>query len=212
MDMPNRAEGPFGMNNKTFDMDSINEVVYLNTTEIWTLKNNTLVAHPFHIHDIQFNVIEESGIAIPPKQRGWKDVVLVMPGDSVKFLTKFETFTDPMIPYMYHCHLLHHEDDGMMGSFIVIDSATTSVNETTEQKNNIRIYPNPANEKLIIKSDNTNSTGLAITVTDITGRQVYKATTDRKEYTIDVSKWSKGMYVVSVFEKDGPSFKKVTIE
>ncbi len=122
IDPPNRAEGPFGMNNKSFEMDSINEVVHLNTTEIWTLKNKTLIAHPFHIHDIQFNVIEKSGLPPTPSETGWKDVVLVLPGDSVKFITKFTTFADNTTPYMYHCHLLHHEDDGMMGSFIVIDT------------------------------------------------------------------------------------------
>ena len=129
IDPPNRAEGPFGLNNKTFNMDSINEVVHLNTTEIWTLQNKTLVAHPFHMHDIQFNVIEKSGLPPSASETGWKDVVLVLPRDSVKFITKFETFADNTIPYMYHCHLLHHEDDGMMGSFLVIDTTATGISD-----------------------------------------------------------------------------------
>ncbi len=76
IDPPNRSEGPFGINNKTFHIDSINEVVHLNTTEIWTLMNKTLIAHPFHIHDIQFNIIEKNGLPPIPSERGWKDVVL----------------------------------------------------------------------------------------------------------------------------------------
>lgn len=150
-DPPNRAEGPFGMNQKTFHMDSINEVVYLNTTEIWTLKNKTLVAHPFHIHDIQFNVLEKSGMPPSQLESGWKDVVLVLPGDSVKFITKFGTFADPVTPYMYHCHLLHHEDDGMMGSFLVIDTNATRVNSNTEKEDTFSVFPNPAGDFVTIR-------------------------------------------------------------
>jgi blue copper oxidase len=197
LDAPNRAEGPFGLNGKSFDMDSVNEVVYLNTTEIWTLKNNTLVAHPFHIHDIQFNVIEEHGIAIPPTQRGWKDVVLVMPGDSVKFLTKFEDFADPLVPYMYHCHLLHHEDDGMMGSFVVIDN--TAVNNVEANTTEVMVYPNPTEQYLNIETKERENTELKIL--DAIGHIVY--TSNFSEHiTIDVSNWVKGFYTLSIIGKN----------
>jgi bilirubin oxidase len=170
-DIPNRADGPFGMNNKSFDMDSINEVVYLNTTEIWKLVNRTLVAHPFHIHDVQFNVIEKSGMPALPSERGWKDVVLVMPNDSVKFITKYTDFADNTIPYMYHCHLLHHEDDGMMGSFLVIDTTIKSgVNELTI--NNFSIYPNPTNDYIFIENKTANLSIQQINITDALGRVV----------------------------------------
>ncbi len=139
---PNRAAGPFGINNTTFDMDVINHSVALNTTETWTLINKTLIAHPFHIHDISFNILEKSGVAPPVFEQGWKDVVLVMPGDSAKFIAKFTTFADPMTPYMYHCHLLHHEDDGMMGSFIVFDPNAAITEEATAL--NLNVYPNPS--------------------------------------------------------------------
>ncbi len=202
-DAPNRAEGPFGLNGKSFDMDSVNEVVYLNTTEIWTLKNNTLVAHPFHIHDIQFNVIEEHGIAIPPTQRGWKDVVLVMPEDSVKFLTKFETFTNPTVPYMYHCHLLHHEDDGMMGSFIVIDSSALGISETGNNgKDWLHIFPNPADDEVNIKLDNSNNTEVKVVISDILGRQVFFTLFSKSETTINTSLWNRGIYTLTII-KDG---------
>lgn len=141
-DVPNLAAGPFGINERSFHMDSINIRIPLNSTEIWTLKNNTHMAHPFHIHDIQFNVIEKNGVQPPLSEQGWKDVVLVMPHDSVKFITKFTTFWDTMVPYMYHCHLLHHEDDGMMGSFIVYDPFA-GLNEQTADSP-WQVYPNPA--------------------------------------------------------------------
>ena len=74
---PSLAEGPFGINGHTFSMDSINIRVPLNSTEVWTLINNTHIAHPFHIHDIQFNIIEKSGMSPLENETGWKDVVLV---------------------------------------------------------------------------------------------------------------------------------------
>lgn len=64
-----------------------------------------------------------------------------MPGDSVRFITKFEDFADNMVPYMYHCHVLHHEDDGMMGSFTVIDTSLKSDIHFFDG-NEFVVYPN----------------------------------------------------------------------
>ena len=144
--IPSLAEGPFGINGVTFHMDTINIKIPLNNTEIWTLVNNTHIAHPFHIHDILFNVIEKSGVAPPAYEQGWKDVVLVPAHDSVKFITKFTTFADDMTPYMYHCHLLHHEDDGMMGTFIVYDPLSIEENEFEISS----VKPNPTSDNWTI--------------------------------------------------------------
>jgi len=196
IDLPNRAEGPFGINNKTFHMDSINEVVHLNTTEIWTLVNKTLVAHPFHIHDIQFNVIEKSGMPPTPSERGWKDVVLVMPNDSVKFITKFETFADITTPYMYHCHLLHHEDDGMMGSFLVIDTTATTGIADINFENNILIYPNPFSNYFTIKFKNQMHS-VEIKVLNVSGQVVHQETLNAKEKTLNLNLQS-GIYFYNI--------------
>lgn len=206
-DLPNRAEGPFAMNNRSFHMDSINEVVYLNTTEIWTLKNNTLIAHPFHIHDVQFNVIEEHGIPIPPGQRGWKDVVLVMPMDSVKFLTKFEDFTDPMVPYMYHCHLLHHEDDGMMGSFIVVDSNSLEVAEL-DKAQQIGLFPNPATNYIQLQ---TTGHPVDVVIRDVVGHEVF-ADPAYKGGRLNIVDWPRGMYIVSVFQNGVTIHRKLILQ
>ncbi|HQW46037.1 MAG: multicopper oxidase domain-containing protein [Bacteroidetes bacterium] len=202
-DIPNRAEGPFGMNEKTFDMDSINEIVYLNTTEIWTLINKTLVAHPFHIHDVQFNIIEKSGLPPSASETGWKDVVLVMPGDSVKFLTKFDDFSNDTVPYMFHCHLLHHEDDGMMGSFVVIDSAWALNIQEITNTNDFSIYPNPTNNFWHINS---------ITDKPITGYTLYSIggeIIEKKQFkkslstfTIINTSLSEGQYILSIYQKE----------
>lgn len=210
-DVPNRAEGPFGMNDKTFDMDSINEVVFLNTTEIWTLVNKTLVAHPFHIHDIQFNIIEKSGLPPPASETGWKDVVLVMPNDSVKFITKFDDFTNDTVPYMFHCHLLHHEDDGMMGSFVVIDSAWAVNIQEIAESNNFDVYPNPSSNIWHINS---------ITYKPITGYSLYTISGEMIErrkfekplssFTIQNTSLSEGQYILSIYQKGKTQNFKLT--
>lgn len=207
IDPPNRAEGPFGINNKTFYMDSINEVVHLNTTEIWTLVNKTLVAHPFHIHDIQFNVVEKSGLPPTPSETGWKDVILVLPGDSVKFITRFETFADPITPYMYHCHLLHHEDDGMMGSFLVIDTtATTGISEI--EKSNFVVFPNPVSNLLSMEFQNQILTA-EIKVLNVLGETVLsKQISNTTNATLDVAQLNHGIYFIQIIAKNNFNNKK----
>jgi len=200
-DIPNLAEGPFGMNNKTFDMDYVNDTVYLNTTEIWKLVNNTLVAHPFHIHDIQFNIIEKNGKQTSKTERGWKDVVLVMPNDSVKFITRFETFADNMVPYMYHCHLLHHEDDGMMGSFLVIDK-TASTGVSKIQKQTFSLFPNPVSENFSLQFQNEIQSA-EINILNVLGESVLKQNISFiKKITLNVADISNGIYFIQIKTHD----------
>ena len=80
----------------------------------------TPLTHPFHIHDIQFRVLDRDGEPPLPHERGLKDTVLVDPGSAVRVIAEFADFADPKRPYMYHCHILEHEDAGMMGQFVVV--------------------------------------------------------------------------------------------
>lgn len=154
------VDGPFFINDVAFHMDSINIVVNLNDTEIWTITNETMVAHPFHIHDIEFFVLDINGNPPPAEYQGLKDVILIMPDDTVRFITRFTTFADEMTPYMYHCHLLHHEDEGMMGSFLVVDPAA-SISEKN-QNSSIKLFPNPFNSELKIEVNENASYDLKI--------------------------------------------------
>lgn len=203
-DVPNYAEGPFGINDTVFDMDSINIKVQLNATEIWTLKNKTMIAHPFHIHDIQFNIIEKNGLPPIPAESGWKDVVLVMPGDSVKFITQFTTFSDSMTPYMYHCHILHHEDDGMMGSFLVIDP-NAGLEENPNNSFGIRIYPNPSSTTWNIKGK-WKGQNVSFELVNVLGEKVYSKTysaiTENDIISIPCSKYDTGIYLLNVNSGD----------
>jgi len=192
---PTGLSGPFFINNNPFDMGVINEVIDLDNIEIWTLTNQTMIAHPFHIHDIQFNILEIDGAAPPAHQAGWKDVVLV-PAQmgSVKFITKFEDFADPVIPFMYHCHIIGHEEEGMMGQFTVVENGSTGV-ETLETEF-FSIYPNPANDKIQIKLKNLENQ--EVEILDVKGGLMFKGKLIEMLSTIDVSKLSNGIYFVKL--------------
>lgn len=145
------VNGPFVINNQSFDINEISQIVQLDDIEIWEISNQSGVAHPFHIHDVQFFILDINGNTPPANQLGRKDVVLVRNQQTVRFIAKFEDFADAITPYMYHCHMLTHEDDGMMGQFIVVDGQT-SVDELDE--GTLSIYPNPINGNLLqIRTD-----------------------------------------------------------
>jgi len=115
---------PFSLDNQAYDGSRMDQVVLVDTTEVWTLVNRTGAAHPFHIHDIQFFILDRSREAIGAHETGKKDTVIVHGNETVRFVTKFERHNDTEVPYMYHCHILPHEDGGMMGQFIVVDPAS----------------------------------------------------------------------------------------
>ncbi len=125
------------MNNRVFEMDSVlpEETVKLGTTEVWEIVNKLNpgqmmdangMAHPIHIHGGQFQVLSRE---VLPQLRagwdtvregrvdeGWKDTVLVMPGERVKLAMKFERYKGL---FVYHCHNLEHESNGMMRNYRV---------------------------------------------------------------------------------------------
>ena len=127
------------INGRTFEMESVaeDETVKLNTLEVWEFINQpgTMsmgmmgsmteeMAHPIHIHGLQFQVLERKvrpemtanweTVSAGFVDEGWKDTVLVMPGERVKLLLKFEDYAGL---YVYHCHNLEHEDLGMMRNY-----------------------------------------------------------------------------------------------
>jgi FtsP/CotA-like multicopper oxidase with cupredoxin domain len=94
--------------------------VKLGTTEIWNLINRSGDTHAFHVHDIEFQILDRNGAAPAANEAGLKDTVMVRPRETVRIIMRFTDFADPNTPYMYHCHLLNHEDNGMMGQFVVV--------------------------------------------------------------------------------------------
>jgi bilirubin oxidase len=82
----------------------------LGTTEIWEIQNVVGMDHPFHLHGFHFQVLDRGGVAEP--FRSWKDLVNVPKHSSVRVVVHFEDYAGE---WMYHCHILDHEDEGMMG-------------------------------------------------------------------------------------------------
>ena len=110
------------INGKVMDMGRIDERVRKDTTEIWILENVSMMAHPFHMHDVQFQILDRDGKTPATNEQGRKDVVLVNAGETVRIIMRFEDYADDQYPYMYHCHILEHEDAGMMGQFLVVEA------------------------------------------------------------------------------------------
>lgn len=113
------AGASFFINGQAMDMGVINQHVLAGDTEIWELVNDSMMMHPFHIHHGQFQLLSRNGRSPAAQEAGFKDTVKVGPGESVRFIMRFQHFSDAQRPYMYHCHILEHEDNGMMGQFIV---------------------------------------------------------------------------------------------
>ncbi|MBC8266454.1 MAG: multicopper oxidase domain-containing protein [Flavobacteriales bacterium] len=191
---PTGLTGPFLINNAPFDMNVINYQIPINNVEIWTLNNQSMISHPFHIHDVQFNILEINGVPPPAHMQGWKDMVLVPAFmGSAKFITKFEDFTDPVTPWMYHCHIITHEDTTMMGQFTVVD-AVSSVQLI--ENNAFSIFPNPANSHLNIELKDVINP--KVEIKDLTGKIMFKGILNKQTSTIDVSKLSNGIYFIKI--------------
>ena len=101
------------------DMDVINHRIPVGSTEVWRITNDSMMMHPFHVHHNQFSIISRNNRPAPLWERALKDTVKIAPGETVEIAMRFENFADPENPYMYHCHILEHEDNGMMGQFVV---------------------------------------------------------------------------------------------
>lgn len=125
------------INQERMDMGRIDEVVELGATEVWTVRNGMAFAHNFHIHDVQFQIVSIAGNPPPPVLAGWKDTIYLRPNEDYRLVMRFTDYADPETPYMYHCHLLRHEDQGMMGQFVVVEPGTdvSSIQSPTMENN-----------------------------------------------------------------------------
>ena len=131
--------------------DTVNWFIAYGSTEVWHVLNLTEDTHPFHVHLVQFQALSrdlynkegfqpETGGTTSPvsfqehgtldaNEEGWKDTVRVNPGEMVSIAATFEGYTGR---YMYHCHILEHEDHDMMRPFIVMPAAALEAMEMPE--------------------------------------------------------------------------------
>jgi len=101
--------------------DPITENPALNSIEVWELYNFTEDAHPIHIHEVQFQVVNrqpiDGGVAEDPQpsERGYKDTVIAYPGE----ITRVKALFDRAGLFLWHCHIVEHEDNEMMRPYRV---------------------------------------------------------------------------------------------
>ena len=119
--------GQSSINNKKMEIDRVDEIVLVGTKEIWEITNPSAQHHPFHVHDVQFQILDRNGKPPPAYEQGWKDTVHVAEDETVRVMMEFKDYTDPHVSYMFHCHMLEHEDHGMMGQYVVVDDLSQEV-------------------------------------------------------------------------------------
>lgn len=118
-----RLEGHGSINGKKMDMNRIDFVIPAGALETWEVETSAQ-PHTFHIHGATFHVLSVDGAEPPTHLRGPKDTVLIARDRPVHLAVQFDSYTDPEMPYMFHCHILKHEDNGMMGQFVVVEPGT----------------------------------------------------------------------------------------
>jgi len=127
------------INGKGYD-DPVTEIVKLNSIEKWRFINNTEDAHPMHLHLVQFQILCRQGfnpvalrngalelVGMPRQpaanEAGWKDTAVVNPREVLTIIVRFEGYTGR---YVFHCHMLEHEDNDMMRPFEVVSERIDS--------------------------------------------------------------------------------------
>ena len=103
------------INGRTFDKYRIDVETKQGTIELWEL-GSQMMAHPFHIHGTLFQILSLNGQVPPLHMQGWKDTVLVT--RQAQILVPFTQIASRDHPLMFHCHILEHEDAGMMGQYV----------------------------------------------------------------------------------------------
>jgi FtsP/CotA-like multicopper oxidase with cupredoxin domain len=115
------------INGRVYDPNAVadDEKVLLGQTMAWEWINASPIPHPMHLHNAQFQVVGRNATSVPASygsvsqgfvDSGWKDTVIVWPGERVKIAMMFAPYTGM---YMYHCHILEHEDMTMMRNFVI---------------------------------------------------------------------------------------------
>ncbi|MEL6834254.1 MAG: multicopper oxidase domain-containing protein [Bacteroidota bacterium] len=212
----------FTIDSLTYDINVINDTICVNTKEIWTINNLSHVAHPFHIHKIFFRIlgIDSTGAdgtvyQLDLRERdfnGPKDDVLVLPGWRLRFLGAFDDYPsaiDPTLTYMYHCHILTHEDQeggGMMHQFVVTDDPACAANDVEAPPTEelvFKVYPVPSWGELNIETQYAESS--TVSMMDLQGKimRTYRLPPYSGRTSLDISDIPAGMYLLHWRAADG---------
>ena len=205
---------PFSLNNTPFQIGTINQTINLNAIEKWTITNNNIFGHTFHIHDVEFKIVERNGSAsaVGAHESGWKDVLYLPINENVSFVARFDDYADPIHPFMYHCHFSNHEDGGMMGQFVVTDP--TNINALHNATDILEVYPNPTKDKIFVQFKDSANSAYYISIINTLGRTVLMLPQPQLQQGIDISNLSKGVYYLLITDqlKKKTTTKSIIIE
>jgi len=192
------------INGLTFEMERIDWQTRLDSLEEWRILNATNMFHPMHIHGVQFQLYSRNGSTnLPAKDRGWKDTIMLNAYEYVRTLVKFTRYKGI---YLFHCHNLEHEDDGMMLNFEVIDpiGVEENRNEAAQDFALYQNYPNPFNSSSKFEVHCSKLSCVKVKVFDVSGREVKTLLDDRLqpgiyEISINGREFSSGVYFYTLF-------------
>jgi spore coat protein A, manganese oxidase len=108
----------WAINGKQYDPDYVEHTVASGTTETWRIRNNTVAAHAMHLHHTDWYMLERNGARPPAHERCLKETFLMNPSDEILVAGRF---SDHHGKFVVHCHMLDHEDHGLMSQFEVVE-------------------------------------------------------------------------------------------
>ena len=166
----------FIINHKLFKLDYNEYEVPVGNTEIWQITSTSAFGHPFHIHDVQFNIISVNGVPPTPAQAGWKDVVFVPgrmgpggAGNIVKFIARF-----------------------------VVTGTSTAINDLPFDAVDFTLYPNPAQTKVFVQFGNPVESAYYIKIINALGKTVIMLPSPELKNGIDISSLKAGVYYMQL--------------
>lgn len=217
----------FNIDSMLMDMMVVNDVVKLDSTEIWTIENTTDIGHPWHIHDIHFwvtEVIDADGNMLNPNDypeifNGPKDNVLVRPGWKLSYIATFDDYGTEIEffnSYMFHCHILPHEDQGMMGQFVVWNGEGNPPSSVSEDPRvstiPMTVYPNPARNFVFLEGSSAEASTLRFI--DMQGRVVQQVRIPAFDGMVQINteQLPTGIFVMDWQTKEGRAVTRVVLQ
>lgn len=145
------------LNGQSYDINRVDFQVAADSYEIWEFRNTeNAMVHPMHIHGRQFRILSRSGGTLAPTDLGLKDTVLVGAQETVRVLVHHSEYEGM---FLFHCHNLEHEDEGMMQNYVV--RRTTGVQDV--ETASIEVFPNPARSYVAVHTEADRIESLVLT-------------------------------------------------
>ncbi|HEU5164714.1 MAG TPA: multicopper oxidase domain-containing protein [Chitinophagaceae bacterium] len=221
--------------------EELTENPSLNSTEIWELYNETMDAHPIHLHLVSMQMIsrqkfvaridEENGkptnlrlVGQPkypdPDEQGWKDTWVTYPGEVTRVIAKFDR---PGL-YVWHCHILSHEEHDMMRPFFVGEMDNSIINkhseimrENAEAELQLKVNPNPFSNYVTIQFNLPTAKKISINLYDTKGSLVKKVYEGEKpaglqRFSIDGDNMANGIYFCEILINGQRILRKLVLQ